>query len=90
MGQDQHKLNYMTPREVEESARLGRHIARKISFGKSVMLNAAIRHAAATGGIHAATALACQLLGMNHANACKHVATLLNTKPDDIVSPHYK
>lgn len=82
--------HYLTPQEVAASAAIGNRIARKITYGKKIAANAAIRHAMATGGVHDATALACQLLGMNHADACKHVAALANSKPDDIVSPHYK
>lgn len=82
-------MDYMAPHEVEASAKLGNRIARKITNGRRIMHNATIRHALASKGIHDATALACQLLGMNHADACKHVAALATTKADDIVSPYY-
>lgn len=82
--------NYMTPHEVATSKAVGNRIARKIANGKRINANAAIRHQIATRGIVAASAFACELLGMNHADACKHVAALMNSKPDDIVSPHFK
>lgn len=89
MGQQQHQLAEMTRWEVEQSAKRGNAIARKIIADKPVNANAAIRHQLATGGIHTATALASQLLGINHADACMIVANLMNSKPDDIVSPHF-
>lgn len=90
MGQNQ--VLPMTPYEVEQSAKRGNAIAHKIArnVNNRPKYNSAIRHQLATGGIHNATALACQLLGMNHADACKHIAALLNSKPDDIVSPHWE
>lgn len=82
--------NYMTPHEVANSAKLGNRIAGKLAKPGTVRANAAIRHAMATQGTGAAAALACQLLGINHADACTVVATLAKTKPDDIVSPHLR
>lgn len=82
--------NYMTPHEVANSAKLGNRIAFKITNGKPVNANAAIRHAMATQGTGAAIALACDLLGISRADASKAVATLAKTKPDDIVSPHLR
>lgn len=81
--------DYMTQKEVEQSARLGNLIARQITKGTPTKHNATIRHQLHTSGIHDATALACRLLGINHEDACKLVATLANSKSDDIVSPFY-
>lgn len=82
-------MENMTEVEVRASAKLGNRIARKLANGKPVNYDAVIRHQIATRGIVAASAFACELLGMNHANACKHVAALVNSKSNDIISPFY-
>lgn len=82
---------YMSPLEVLQSAAIGNAVARRIAngCGKPIKANAAIRHAIATKSVQGATALACKLLGLNHADASNLVATLANSKPDDITSPYY-
>lgn len=81
---------YMQPYEVRQSVAIGTRVAIDIMGGATQpRYNAAIRHAIATKGIHDATALACQLIGMSDADAAKHIAGLMNSKSDDIVSPYY-
>lgn len=86
----EHQLQYMADWEVKASAILGNRIARKIANGKTISANAAIRHTLATQGAFAAQTLAMELLSIDISDAIKHVARLMTTNPDDIVSPHWK
>lgn len=80
--------NYMLPFEVEYSVKLGNAIARKINPRPNA--NAAIRHRLALKGRAKAERLARQLLGLSDADASALVERLANTKPNDIVSPHFE
>lgn len=72
-----------------DTIKLGNDMAERIKAkGPRPNYSATLRHTLAKSGVHDATALACQLLGINHADACMVIARLSSTKPDDIWSPH--
>lgn len=72
-----------------DTVALGNRMAQQIiAKGPQPNYDATIRHTLNTAGVHDATALASQLLGIDYAAACMVIARLANTKPDNIVSPH--
>jgi hypothetical protein len=78
------------PREVEASAKFSNRIAAKISKGKPIKANSALRYAMMFEGHKQAALLAMRLMNINLTDAIKHIETLAKTKSIDIVSPHCK
>ena len=85
-----YKGEALSDASVMRSAAIGNRIAKQIETKSQPRYDAALRHAIDKNGVHSATQLASQLLGISHPDACAVIARLLNTKANDIVSPHYE
>lgn len=72
-----------------DTIKIGNAMAQRIiTKGPRPNYSATLRHALTRNGTEHAVALACDLLSLDHKDACTVIARLSTSKPDDVWSPH--